>query len=83
MLCCVVVLTFRAEQGSELALGASAIETSDEEHDFTEVQMVAAAAAEANGLAHEGRQRLTSLQKLQEEVAERAACTRRALYMLS
>ena len=77
------MLTSRAEQGSELALGASAIDTSDEEHEFSEVQKVAAAAAEANGLAHEGRQRLTSLQQLQEDVAERAARTRRALYMLS
>jgi hypothetical protein len=72
--------------GSELALGASAVETSDEEEDartFSEAQKVAAAAAEASGLAYEGRQRLASLQQLQADVAERAAHTRRALYMLS
>lgn len=73
------------DHGSELALGASAIDTSDEEQDaaFSEAQQVAAAAAEASGLAYEGRQRLATLQQLQSEVAERAAHTRRTLYMIS
>ena len=75
----------RADYGSELALGASAVDTSDEEEDatFSEAQRAAAVAAEASGLAHEGRQRLASLQQLQADVAERAARTRRALYMIS
>ena len=76
----------RADHGAELALGASAIDTSDDEQEdaaFSEAQRVAAAAAEASGLAYEGRQRLATLQQLQSEVAERAAHTRRALYMMS
>lgn len=82
---CDIASIVHADHESELPLGASAIDTSDEEQDvtFSEAQKVAAAAAEASGLAYEGRQRLASLQQLQAEVAERAAHTRRALYMMS
>lgn len=75
----------RADRGSDVAFGASAINSSDDEEDaaFFEAEKVAAAAAEANELAYNGRQRLESLQQLQADVAQRAAHARRALYMIS
>ena len=72
-------------KSEQVAAAAAGKYTSDPHHNMISKDMsdVLLAFTEAMGLAEEGKQRLASLQQLQHEVAERAAHTRRALYMLS